>query len=175
MLDERAVLELFDRLLDLLAAVHHDRTPPGNRLVERLTRHQEEPRRRVAGLHPDRIAILEDDEVTVLDDVVGFLVETGPTCQQVGEGRVAPLHGMHEVRVGLEAHVDVFRVDSNILDRPAIPADLPGHDPHPNARRRWTPAPSIVGRAARISATARIFGCLAGSSLMMVVSYGRPS
>src|SRR5207253_8420135 len=133
MLDERAVLELFDRLLDLPAAVHHNRTPPRNRLVERLARHQEEPRRRVAGLHPDRIAILEDDEVTVLDDVVGFLVETGPTFQQVGEGREAPLHGMHEVRVRLEAHVDVFRVDSNILDRPAIPADLPGHDPHPNA------------------------------------------
>src|SRR5205809_1001178 len=92
MLDERAVLELFDRLLDLPAAVHHDRTPPRNRLVERLARHQEEPRRRVAGLHPDRIAILEDDEVTVLDDVVGFLVEACPTFEQVCEGRVAPLH-----------------------------------------------------------------------------------
>src|SRR5207249_9259853 len=85
------------------------------------------------GPSPDRIAILEDDEMTILDDVVGVLVETGPTFQQVGEGRVAPLHGMHEVRVRLEAHVDVLRVDSNILDRPAIPADLPGHDPHPNA------------------------------------------
>src|SRR5207237_8060586 len=67
MLDERAVLELFDRLLDLPAAVHHDRTPPGNRLAERLTRHQEEPRRRVAGLHPDRTATLAAHGMTVLD------------------------------------------------------------------------------------------------------------
>src|SRR5205823_13605397 len=67
MLDERAVLELFDCLLDLPAAVHHDRTPPRNRLAERLTRHQEEPRRWIAGLRPDRLAILEDDGVTVLD------------------------------------------------------------------------------------------------------------
>src|SRR5947207_11114271 len=133
MLDERAVLELFDRLLNLLAAVHHDGTPPRNRLVERFPRNQEEPRRRVAGLHPDRVAIMEDDQVPVLDDVVGLLVETCATFQQVREGRVAPLHGMHEVRLRLEADIDVFRVASDILDRPAVPADMPGHDPHPNA------------------------------------------
>src|SRR5205809_3806451 len=133
MLDERAVLELFDRLLDLLAAVHYDGTPPRNRLVERFPRNQEEPRRRVAGFHPDRVAIVEDDQVPVLDDVVGFLVETCATFTQVREGRVAPLHGMDEIRLRLEADVDVFRVDSDILDGPAVPADIPSHDPHPNA------------------------------------------
>src|SRR2546429_4826365 len=76
MLDERAVLELFDRLLDLPAAVHHDRTPPRNRLVERLSPHQEEPPRRVAGLHPDPIAILGDDEGTLLHDVLRVLGDT---------------------------------------------------------------------------------------------------
>src|SRR2546429_7911896 len=86
MLDERAVLELFDRLLDLPAAVHHDRTPPRNRLVERLSPHPEETRPRVAGLPPDRIAIPEDDEVTVLDDRGRLLAETGPTLPQVGGG-----------------------------------------------------------------------------------------
>src|SRR5438876_12286062 len=65
MLDERAVLELFERLLDIPAAVHHDRTPPCNRLGERLTRHEEEPPARVAGLQPNRIAILEDSEMSV--------------------------------------------------------------------------------------------------------------
>src|SRR2546429_2120028 len=82
MLDERAVLELFDRLLDLPAAVHHNRTPPRNRLVERLAPHQEEPPRPVAGLHPDRIAILEDDEGTVPDHLGRFPLETCPTLQQ---------------------------------------------------------------------------------------------
>src|SRR5205814_633570 len=133
MLDERAVLELFDRLLDLLAAVHHDRTPPRNRLVERFPRNQEEPRRRVAGFHPDRVAIVEDDQMPVLDDVVGLLVETCATFQQVREGRVAPLHGMHDVRLRLEPDIDVFRRDSDILDAPALPSDIRSHHPQPNA------------------------------------------
>src|SRR2546429_9222591 len=73
MLDERAVLELFDRLLDLPAAVHHNRTPPRNRLVERLSPHPEEPPPRGAGPHPDRIAIPGDDPGAVLDGVGGVL------------------------------------------------------------------------------------------------------
>src|SRR2546429_2017997 len=79
MLDERAVLELFDRLLDLPAAVHHNRTPPRNRLVERPARHQGEPRRRAAGPHPDRNAIPEENDDAHLDDRVGFLLGTRPT------------------------------------------------------------------------------------------------
>src|SRR2546429_8930017 len=55
MLDERAVLELFDRLLDLPAAVHHNRTPPRNRLVERLSPPPEEPPRGGAGPPPGPI------------------------------------------------------------------------------------------------------------------------
>src|SRR2546429_8688541 len=52
MLDERAVLELFDRLLDLPAAVHHDRTPPRNRLLGGLSPPPEEPPPRAAGPPP---------------------------------------------------------------------------------------------------------------------------
>src|SRR5438105_14925820 len=74
MLDERAVLELFDRLLDLPAAVHRNRTPPRNRLAERLARHQAEPRRPDAGLHPDRLAVLQAADTTLPHDLLAFLL-----------------------------------------------------------------------------------------------------
>src|SRR5438552_16678178 len=65
--DERAILELLDRLFDLLAFVHDDRTPPSDRLVQGSAGHQKEPRCRVAGLDADGVTFIEDDEVAVFD------------------------------------------------------------------------------------------------------------
>src|SRR6266545_2222306 len=42
-LQERPLLELVVGLPELLLRVHHDRAVPGDRLLERLPRHQEEP------------------------------------------------------------------------------------------------------------------------------------
>src|SRR6516165_876742 len=56
--DKRALLQLGLR-------VHHDRAVPGDRLLDRLTRHEDEADAIVAGLHADLIAGIEQHQRTI--------------------------------------------------------------------------------------------------------------
>src|SRR5262245_39719974 len=65
MLDKRAVLQLGNGLLQLGLGVHHDRPVPGDRLLDRLARDQQEADALVARLHRDLIAAVEYHERAV--------------------------------------------------------------------------------------------------------------
>src|ERR1041385_5199351 len=65
-LQEGPLLELIVGLPELLLRVHDDRPVPGDGLLERLPRHQEEPDPLVAGLHRDLIAAGEEHQRAVL-------------------------------------------------------------------------------------------------------------
>src|SRR5437763_657058 len=65
--DEGAALKVRNGLTDLILRVHHDRTVPGNRLLEWLPGHQQEADAFVAGLHRHLVAVVEQHERTVAD------------------------------------------------------------------------------------------------------------
>src|SRR6266436_8068829 len=62
LLDERAVVQLGERLLKLGLGVHHDRPVPRNRFLDRFAGDQQEADSLFAGLHRHLIAAVEDDE-----------------------------------------------------------------------------------------------------------------
>ncbi len=71
LLDERAVLQIGHRLPELLLRVHHDRTVPSHRLLDRFARYQQEPNPLRSGLHGDLIALIEQHQRVILDVVHG--------------------------------------------------------------------------------------------------------
>src|SRR5664280_997344 len=66
LLEERPLLQLVERLAELLLRVHHDRAVPRHRLLQRLARHQQEPDPLLAGLHRDLVAAVEQHQRAVL-------------------------------------------------------------------------------------------------------------
>jgi hypothetical protein len=64
-LDERPVAQLADRGLQFGLGVHHDRSVPGDGLLERAARAQQAPDTLLAGLHDDLVATVEHDERAV--------------------------------------------------------------------------------------------------------------
>src|SRR5215510_16525097 len=66
-LDERAVAQLGDRLLELGLRVHHDRAVPGDGFLDRLAGDEQEAHAFVAGLHGNLVATVEHDERPVAD------------------------------------------------------------------------------------------------------------
>src|SRR5262245_60188625 len=65
-LDERAAAELVVGLLQLFLRVHDDRPIPGDGLLERLARHEQETHPFIARLNDDFVAPIEKDQRTVL-------------------------------------------------------------------------------------------------------------
>ena len=66
-LDESARPQFGVGLPQLLFGIHHDRPVPRYRLLDRLSRHEQETYPVVAGLHDDFIAAIEQDEEPVRD------------------------------------------------------------------------------------------------------------
>src|SRR6266704_121022 len=64
-LDERPAPELVVGVRQLFLGVHHDRPLPGDRLLERLSRDQQEPHPLLARVHRDLVAGVEQDEGAV--------------------------------------------------------------------------------------------------------------
>src|SRR2546430_1837945 len=62
LLDERAFVQFGEGLLQLGLGVHHDRAIPGDRLLDRLARDQEEPDALLAGLDRHLVAAIEQHE-----------------------------------------------------------------------------------------------------------------
>src|SRR5262245_36773308 len=88
LLDERAVLKLEDRLPQLLLRVHHDRPVPGDRLLERLSRDQQEPDSLIPGLHHHLVTSIEQHERPVADRFVDRVLVPAAEI------------GLHRTRVG---------------------------------------------------------------------------
>src|SRR5438309_1696568 len=65
-LEKGPFLELLERLPELLLGIHHDRSIPGHRLLERLAGHQKEAYPFVTRLHADLIAAVEEDKRAVV-------------------------------------------------------------------------------------------------------------
>src|SRR5712691_3895758 len=61
-LQERALLELLERLPELRLGVHHDGAVPCHGLFQRFPRNQEEPDPVIPGLHRDLVALVEEHE-----------------------------------------------------------------------------------------------------------------
>src|SRR5262249_50219056 len=57
--DKRAVAQYSDRLFELAARIHHDRSMPGHRLLDRLAGDQQEAEAAFAGLNLDLVAAIE--------------------------------------------------------------------------------------------------------------------
>src|SRR5471030_1589523 len=72
--DERAGAELRDRLPQLRLGVHHDRSIPGDRLLERFSRHEQEPDALAARLYHDLVSAVEQHERSVSRFVAPYLV-----------------------------------------------------------------------------------------------------
>src|SRR6201999_2815823 len=88
MLDERAVTQLADRLLQLALCIHDDWSVPGDRLLDRLARDEQEADAIVAGLHGGLVTRIEHHQRTI----------AGPLAhQRLARGRL--LFGEHAERL----------------------------------------------------------------------------
>src|SRR3984893_17741671 len=65
-LQERPLLQIFERLLEFLLRVHHDRTVPSNGLLQRLPRDQEEPDSFLACLYLYLITSVEENKRAIV-------------------------------------------------------------------------------------------------------------
>src|SRR5688572_12870988 len=70
--DEGAVAQLGVGLAQLFGRVHHDRSLPRHRLLERLSRHEQEPDPRRSRLHRDLVAAIEQNEGPIAHHVFHF-------------------------------------------------------------------------------------------------------
>src|ERR1051325_12199155 len=68
-LDKGAAAQLADRLLQFLLRIHDDRAVPGDRLLDRLPRHQQEADAALAGLHRDLVAAVEQHQRAIADQL----------------------------------------------------------------------------------------------------------
>src|SRR5207302_10634155 len=65
-LQERSLLKLLERLLELFLRVHHNWTVPSHRLLQRLPRDQEKPDPVLSGLYLQFIAPVEEYERAIV-------------------------------------------------------------------------------------------------------------
>jgi len=70
-LQEGAILELSEGLLELFPGIHDDRAMPGNGLFERLPRHQQEANPLLPRLDDDLVTTVEQNEGAVVGYIAG--------------------------------------------------------------------------------------------------------
>src|SRR5260370_5379811 len=92
-LQERPLLELLERLPELLLGVHDDGAVPCHGLLERLPRNQEEPDPVIPSLHRDLVALVEEHERAVVRLLRRLRVRPSHPFGRYGQGarRVAEL------------------------------------------------------------------------------------
>src|SRR5882762_11538628 len=61
-LDKRAVVQLVNRLAQLLLSVHHNWAVPGHRLLDWLSRHKQEPNTLRSGLYGQFVPAIEQHQ-----------------------------------------------------------------------------------------------------------------
>src|SRR5262245_25272723 len=141
-LHEGPVLVLLERGPELVLGVHHDGTVPCDRLLERLTRDEEETDR--AGFRPHRDAI----PVSVESDGIGFQHTAAPPAgtglgievplplEDVGEDGVLRSRRVAERSPCRERDVQHLRIGDDFPHGPADAFHLPRDDAHRRAVRR---------------------------------------
>src|SRR5262252_5781615 len=75
LLDERSLSNLPEGRPQLFLRIHHDRSMPGNRFLERLAGYQQESNARLAGLHRHFVSSVENDEGAILRILIDGGVE----------------------------------------------------------------------------------------------------
>ena len=112
-----AGLVIGDRLLDLLARVHHERAVLHDRLAKRLAREQQHARALLARLDAHGVAVRQQPRRTVLQRLA-IRADHGLAFIGVQERVVARGHRSFEHGARREVHVEVARVGARALHRP---------------------------------------------------------
>src|SRR5579862_6641399 len=149
--DESAVAQLCESLLQLGLAVHHDRSIPGDRFLDRLARYQKEANALVAGLHGDFIAAVEQDQRTIAgllaDQRFGYPVgllgqyaerlrrraEIAGALEHIGESVPFKFDRERFALAGRHPDVEIARIGGNALDRSLLAPEIAADDPHAGA------------------------------------------
>src|SRR5438093_6357355 len=114
LLQECPALQLIKRLAQFRLRVHDDGAVPGDRFLERLSGHEQEPDAVCAGVHHDVVATVEEDERAVVD--FGWRRGMLPPSDAFGRygkglGRVTELSGSAEhIREGMTRRFDRQRL-----------------------------------------------------------------
>src|SRR5437870_5830078 len=151
-LDERSVAQLDVGPLELRLGIHHDRSGPRDRLLERPARDEQEPDPLVAGPDRDLVARVEQDEGPVAalvphqgvaapfpnpfrEDAAGRRgVPEGPApLEHVGERVARRLDGQGLAHTRWHPHVEIARLGGNPFDRTGLAPEASGDHPHPRA------------------------------------------
>src|SRR5689334_23649803 len=143
--DERAVAQLAHRLVQFGLRVHHDRPVPGDRLLDRLARHQQEADALLAGLHRDLVAAVEHDQRAVagllaeLDLLAVDLLlgqdaerrrrgnERARAREDVGEGMAVDLDLEGLALAGRYRDVEITWIGCDTLDRTGLAPKVADH------------------------------------------------
>ena len=149
-LDEAPVLQLLERLAELLLGVHHDGAVPGHRFLDGTAGHEEEADPRVARAHRHVVAGAEEHQRAVPGLLAGqrgdgpvLLRQHAERFRRVAEGAAA----LEDVREGVAARVDgqprdaprghgdvqVARLRRHALHRPRLPPEAPADHAHRRA------------------------------------------
>jgi sugar fermentation stimulation protein A len=131
-------------------SVHDDRAVPGDRLLERPARDQQEAHALVAGLHDDLVAAIEQHEravarcvehgaplvdrpVSVSTPRLRGVAERARTLEHVGEGVARRPRPAASCAAGRHRDVEIARIGGDAVDRAALPPELAADDPHVRA------------------------------------------
>src|SRR5262249_14158712 len=151
LLDERAVVQLAECLLQLGLRVHHDRSVPGDRLFDRLARYQQEADSFLAGLHRYLVAAVKYDERAVsgsltqedLAPVHGLFgeyaerlrgrAESSRALEDISEGVPPGLDRQNLPASRRNPNIEIARIGGNAFDGAAPAPEITAHDPHARA------------------------------------------
>ena len=132
LLDERPFLIFLEGGTQFLFGVHHDRAVPGDRLAQRLAGDEQEAHAFDGGGCLHLVPVTEDHQAVVVQVGVAlqvkviladfvvikrvlFHAETGFAFKDIGKAGMAALHRAGESLVGRHGHIQVFRLDDDIL------------------------------------------------------------
>src|SRR5450759_2316108 len=151
LLDERSVTQLRDRLLQLSLSVHHDRSVPGDRLLDRLTGYQQEADALRARLHCDLVAAVEQHQRAVADLFAhdNFLAvhllfgehslrlrsgaERARALEHVGEGVPFSFDLQRLALARRHEDVEIARVGGDAFDRTFLAPEIAADDTYAGA------------------------------------------
>src|SRR5260370_1174811 len=139
--------QLLERLLELFLRVHHDRTVPSHRLLQRLPRDQEKPDPVLSGLYLQFIAPIEEYERAIVSlrwrcrvqptdtfrrhsQWPRCVTELPSACKHVRKSVTSCLHRKGLPPSRRNRHIEVNWLSGDSVDRTALPPKDSGYDPN---------------------------------------------